>query len=325
LLSLLWKPSQLTLNLHMNNENDQTPLNDFEHNPLTSEQADKKRFPAALSSVSNKGIVIGLIVFLILLLIGFMASRSLPGESLYAVKTQVLERLDAAVQFGSKNKAANQVHNMETRLSETKELSEKGDVSEEAIAALHDRVLTHAEVLKQLVEQESSDFSMEDRLFTLNNFASVAGAMETIGENDPDLLTFGDQMEDVRRDTVNIYKDTADIFVQSTTPDNALEFIKNSLGEVSGKLSNEAGISEETIDDAEEYIYRLSIAVKEKDYTKAIYSVGEAARFIKIEEYTGAITPLAQAPSESNASSTPSDDSGTSTVASTTPTTTLPL
>jgi hypothetical protein len=214
---------------------------------------------------------------------------------------------------------------METRLSETKELSEKGDVSEEAIAALHDRVLTHAEVLKQLVEQESSDFSMEDRLFTLNNFASVAGAMETIGENDPDLLTFGDQMEDVRRDTVNIYKDTADIFVQSTTPDNALEFIKNSLGEVSGKLSNEAGISEETIDDAEEYIYRLSIAVKEKDYTKAIYSVGEAARFIKIEEYTGAITPLAQAPSESNASSTPSDDSGTSTVASTTPTTTLPL
>lgn len=307
----------------MNNENDPKPLNNANLQPQNSVKDSKKQFPSLISSASNKGIVIALIVFLILLLIGFMASRSIPGDSLYAVKTQVLERLDAAVQFGSKNKAANQVQNMETRLAELKKLSEKGAVDEAAVTALHNRVLTHVDVLARLVTQESSDFSMEDRLFALNDFASVAGAMETIAENDPELLAFGDQMEDVRRETVNTYKDTADLFVQSTTPDIALEFIKNSLSDVSGKLSNEEGVSAEAIDDAEEYIDRVSLAIKDKDYIKAIYSVGEAARFIKIEEYAGIITPLVQAPSTENASSTP--DTGTTTASSSISTSTLPL
>jgi hypothetical protein len=166
---------------------------------------------------------------------------------------------------------------------------------------------------------------MEDRLFALNNFAAVAGAMEAIAENDPELLTFGDQIEDVRREAVNLYKDTADIFVQSTTPDIALEFIKNSLGDVSGKLGNEGGISAEAIDDAEEYIDRVALSIKDKEYAKAIYSIGEASRFIRVDEYTGVIVPLVQAPSDSNASSTPSGDTGSTTASSSVSTTSVSL
>jgi hypothetical protein len=309
----------------MNNENNTTPLHDPNPQDHRGPETGKKQLPAFLSSVSNKGIVIALIVFLALLLFGFLASRSLPGETLYAVKTQVLERLDAAVQFGSKNKAANQVENMETRLAETKELAKKDAVSEEALAALHNRILAHTDVLTRLVQEESSDFSMEDRLFALNNFAAVAGAMEAIAENDPELLTFGDQIEDVRREAVNLYKDTADIFVQSTTPDIALEFIKNSLGDVSGKLGNEGGISAEAIDDAEEYIDRVALSIKDKEYAKAIYSIGEASRFIRVDEYTGVIVPLVQAPSDSNASSTPSGDTGSTTASSSVSTTSVSL
>lgn len=255
-------------------------------------------------------VVIGALVVIFGVLVAF-SSQSLPGEALYGVKTQVLERLVASVQFGSNNEARNIIRNMETRLAETKELAQKDTVEQSALDALYARMLTHSEQITAVVMQERSDFTMEDRLFVLDDFASVAGAIEIVAENDAKLAAFAEQAEDLRRDAVNLYKDTADAFVQGGILDTVLEYIKNSLSDVSGKLGGNT-ISEETMDDAEEYIYRAAVAISDKRYDRAIYAVGEASRFIKMETYTGVIEPLDRSAEDSDPIES-NDNTGTST------------
>lgn len=255
-------------------------------------------------------VVIGALVVIFGVLVAF-SSQSLPGEALYGVKTQVLERLVASVQFGSNNEARNIIRNMETRLAETKELAQKDTVEQSALDALYARMLTHSEQITAVVMQERSDFTMEDRLFVLDDFASVAGAIEIVAENDAKLAPFAEQAEDLRRDAVNLYKDTADAFVQGGILDTVLEYIKNSLSDVSGKLGGNT-ISEETMDDAEEYIYRAAVAISDKRYDRAIYAVGEASRFIKMETYTGVIEPLDRSAEDSDPIES-NDNTGTST------------
>lgn len=255
-------------------------------------------------------VVIGALVVIFGVLVAF-SSQSLPGEALYGVKTQVLERLVASVQFGSNNEARNIIRNMETRLAETKELAQKDTVEQSALDALYARMLTHSEQITAVVMQERSDFTMEDRLFVLDDFASVAGAIEIVAENDAELAPFAEQAEDLRRDAVNLYKDTADAFVQGGILDTVLEYIKNSLSDVSGKLGGNT-ISEETMDDAEEYIYRAAVAISDKRYDRAIYAVGEASRFIKMETYTGVIEPLDRSAEDSDPIES-NDNTGTST------------
>lgn len=281
-------------------------------------QAGQNKEASPLSAAVKRAAVIALIIFLLILVIGFMSARSIPGDTFYAMKTNVLEALNGAVMFGTNNKAEYQVALLENRFEEVQQLALQDSVDEGSLALLYDQVGKHRETLFELVQKESSDFSMEDRLFVLNNFASVAGAMEAISENDPKLSAFGDQMEDVRRETVNLYKDTAEVFASSGNPQAALEFIKTSLSEVSEKLNNPE-VSREAIDDAETYIDRTALAIKDRDYVKAINSVGEASRFIKIEEYTG-VMPVAvradTATSSAGTSSPSSAESGTSTATS---------
>ncbi len=270
-----------------------------------------------LTEQTKKAALVAVIFFLVLLAIGFMASRSLPGETLYGMKTGFLEGLQESVQFDAKSKATYQVKRMETRLAEIKKVSEKETVTQEEIDAFKQRVYMHQAKLTELVNLPDNKMTSPDILFVLSSFASVAAAIEGVTENTQGLESLGEEMEDVRRESVNLFSDRVDRFVERETPENIYAFITEQLQEVSRKLDN-AELDDEVVDDAQVYINRVAPAVEENDFPRAILAVAEALRFIEVEEYGG----RRQAENVLTPDTAPSESTGTSSeeIATTTPT-----
>jgi hypothetical protein len=284
-----------------------------ENNPEANSTVPKTVFTQRFNSLNaqtKRGIVIALIVFLALIVFGFIASRSLPGDALYSVKTDFIEELDAAVQWGPKSKAEFYVRRMESRLAELKALAQKDQLTEHVYTDFREIVEKQDQAFTAFINEEQSSFSKTEKLIAIESYTNVAAAMETLSEGDPELQELGEFMEDIRREAFNLYKDEVDRFVEQETPANIYEFIKERLTEVSNALNDES-LSEGVIDDAEVYINRVSAAMADSNYPRAIAAIAEAHRFIVIEKY-GVFEATAQT-QEAQESATTSTSSATTT------------
>ncbi len=266
---------------------------------------------STLTQQTKTAAVVALILFLLLLALGFMASRSLPGSTLYGMKTGLLEPLQGSVQFGTKSKAQYQVRRMEARLDEIKRLSSEEEVTQEEIDAYKEQVYAHHSKFTELINLPDNGMTYPDTLSVLGSFASVAAAIEEISENTPGLEALGEEMEDVRRQSVNLFNDTTDRFVERETPQNIYAFITQQLQAVSRKLEN-TELDQAAVDDAQVYINRVAPAVEKGDFPRAISAIAEALRFIEVEEYGGRIEPETTE-STTTATATPQDDDGSAT------------
>ncbi len=265
----------------------------------------------SLNAQTKKGAVIALIIFLALVALGVFASRSLPGNALYGLKTQFIETLNESVQFSAENKAQYQVERMKNRLEEVQAFEEKGNFSQKAREDLERVTAKHMETLTSVAAANADAAPSETILTAINDFAGVALAIESVSERNEALQEFGEFIEDIRRDSVNLYKDEVDRYVERTAPEQIYEFVRVQLSEVSEGLNTE-NINPQTIDDAEVYINRVGPAMAEADYPRAIAAIAEAMRFIQIDIY-GVVKSEAESPSTDTASSTEENASTTET------------
>ncbi len=292
--------------------------NETQNNSSTPKPSSSISQTLRIDTNAKKGLVAAIIVFLVLIVFGILAAKSLPGDALYSVKTNVLEELNSAVQFGTKAGAEHEIARMETRLREVQALKEKDSFSDSARTTFENIITKHTKVVMDAVQDEKSMLTPTAKLDLLGRFAGVAAAMETVSESDPKLAELGDFMEDQRRESVSLYREQVDRFVERETPANIFEFIKSLLSNVSNELQN-GQLSEDTINDAEVYINRVGPAMAQSDYPKAINSIAEAMRFIAIEKYGANADPAAEESEDA------ADDAATSTqdetAATATPTT----
>lgn len=265
----------------------------------------------SLNAQTKKGAIIALIIFLALVALGVFASRSLPGNALYGLKTQFIETLNESVQFSAENKAQYQVERMKNRLEEVQAFEEKGTFSQKAREDLERVTAKHMETLTSIAAANADAAPSETTLTAINDFAGVALAIESVSERNEALQEFGEFIEDIRRDSVNLYKDEVDRYVERTVPEQIYEFVRAQLSEVSEELNTE-NINPQTIDDAEVYINRVGPAMAEADYPRAIAAIAEAMRFIQIDIY-GAVESEAESPNTDTASSTEESTSTTET------------
>lgn len=231
----------------------------------------------------------GVLLFLLLLVIilGYSAQKSLPGEALYSFKTDVVEPTVEITAVSQKSKALYQIDLLKKRLTEVQSLAKQESIDDQALTDLTTQIQKHNTKLTTYVgDAIDSAFPKTEVLSALTEFASVAGAIEVTTENDPLFKTFGDDIEDIRRNTVNLYKDKVVSFVQTETEQTVLAYIQSFLTEVKTALGKD-GVSEATIDDADNYLDRVVDALTAKRYDRAITAIAEAYRFIKIEEYAG--------------------------------------
>ncbi len=224
----------------------------------------------------------------------YSSKQSLPGDRLYTLKINVLEKIEMAVHVSSKSKAIYQVTLLTNRLDEVQELNKSDTVTKEMEDIFSTELSKESDALAVLIAQSTDGaFPKTEVLSTINNFASVAGGIEAISEQNAKLVTIGDTAENIRIETVRLYKDKSLSFVQTENQETVYTFIATQLKEVKDELGNNA-LSTGTSRIAKTYLDRVEPALKDADLTKVIVSIAEAQRFIRIEQYAGIETETSQ-------------------------------
>lgn len=255
---------------------------------------------------------IALLIFILLFGVLYSSKQSLPGDRLYTLKIDVLEKMQTAIHISTKSKALYQVTLLTNRLDEVRELNKSDSVTKEMEEIFSTQLSKESATLTTLIAQSTDGaFPKIEVLSTINNFASVAGAIEAISEQNVKLVTIGDTAENIRIETVRLYKDKSLSFVQTENQEAVYAFIATQLKEVKDELGNNE-LSVETSRIAKTYLDRVEPALKDADLTKVIVSIAEAQRFIRIEQYAGAETA---APQKEAAISTTTSTQASSTVA----------
>lgn len=257
------------------------------------------------------------IVGLVLISAAFvtLAMQSIPGDTLYGAKTSVVENVTEKMHFSNKSKTSYQLTLLQHRLAEIKELAKKETVPEADALVLSSHIDTHTASLESLIgESIDSAFPKTEVLNILNEFASVAGAIETIGEGTPKLQSVGDTAENARGASVSLYKKRALSFVQTEAPTDVYAYIALQLKTVKDDLS-ENTVSKDASENVETYLDRVDPAIAKSDLTKVIVSIAEAYRFIAMEVYSGIVPTEEQTvPDTTQATSTETDINASTTV-----------
>ncbi len=266
-----------------------------------------------------------LLVCILLCSVGIYATnQSLPGDMLYGFKIKGLETLVEATHVRSKEKAAHQVTRLQKRQKEVALLTAKETIPDETVEALLNIITLHWNTLDYIASTSiDSAFPKTALLETVNEFASVAAAIEETAENHRPLIRVGDEVENIRSDAVRLYRDRARSFVATETPDTALTYLTEQLQKVETALKT-PNLPESSMRTAENYLDRVLPAIAEGDYAKALVAIAEAYRFIRMATYIGTESsrPAAEAlittETSSSSTSTTSPNSTPSVMSTTT-------
>lgn len=250
--------------------------------------------------------------------VGIAATRSLPSSILYPIKTNVIEKSFTALHIHSREKANYQIVLLQTRLAEAIALAAADTVSDEAIARLQARTFAQRDTLFNIIETSiDSAYPKTDVLYTLNEFSSVATALEAVSEADPELTAFGDEAETIRQDTVRLYKDRVESFVATESPVTIYTYLTEQLQTVQTELNN-PDVDKDTLRSAGNYLDRVEPAVGNNDLDKAILALGESYRIIKTAVYSGVPVAVATDITNETPAATTTEIVGSSTAASST-------
>ncbi len=296
-------------------EDPQNHKEDTTHDGLISPVTSLQTVPKTATQSSLYRYIFYAIVGLVLIGTAFVAfaMQSIPGDTLYSAKTSVVENVAEKLYLSNKSKASYQLTLLQHRLAEIKELSKKETVPEADTLILSSHIDTHTASLESLIGASiDSAFPKTEVLNLLNEFASVAGAIETIGEGTPKLQSVGDTAENARSASVSLYKKRALSFVQTEAPTDVYAYIALQLKTVKDDLSENA-VSEDAAEKVDTYLDRVDPAIAKSDLTKVIVSIAEAYRFIAMEVYSGVVPTEEQTVQDSTQATSTETDTNAST------------
>lgn len=89
----------------------------------------------------------------VLVLVPFMAEKSVPGDTLYAVKVHLNEEVVSTLTFGSYEKVEWETQRLNRRISEARLLASEGRLTKDVEAEVAEAVKTHTENAKREIEE----------------------------------------------------------------------------------------------------------------------------------------------------------------------------
>lgn len=294
-------------------------LKKVENNPLFNTlesrvQSVERKSMRFLKSPRGKLAVAGFLsVVLVVGGVTVMSLKSLPGDFLYGVKVGDIERVEGVFNRSDKDFARYDVTLLERRLTELQVLHAQSSVSEKA-----------REVLRAEIARETTDFmnrmsitrenqiSRPDALWIISDFAATARAAEVVSENSKELNALGEDIEDIRGEAVNLFKDTAKAFVSTGNEEEIKGYIAKELTYISSRITDE-GLSAETKRQAQRSLYDVEDAIAGKDMYDIIKSAEEGIYAVKVESYLDRDASYVPVVSTKSATTTTSVASSTAT------------
>lgn len=253
-----------------------------------SQSLKHEKRPAPLSWTS--WVLRGSVSFASLLIIfastAYVSQDSLPGEPLYAMKVHVVEEMIALTKITPKEQVAYDIHLMENRLEEIKEIvSQSTDTTAGDLELLADRVDEHiTDVISALEDADSESISYEDKIEALKKLSGVTKAqVETVKakSNSTEAL---EAISDSRESAADAINNTVEDFVSKESVTSVNEYLSDQITVV-GEYVNASTTPESERDSAEFYLQDVQDALNAGDTTEAIISIIEAQQEISSEEY----------------------------------------
>lgn len=230
---------------------------------------------------------IGVTTFL--LLIGgttFAAKDSLPGDSLYAVKVNVIEEAVAKMKLDPYVRANYELGLMETRLLELKTLQQENvEVSPEDLTILAEQITEHiADVTNAFENASETEVPFIEKIDTLAKISSLARAQSQIADDHDQFTTISATLENSEEDAADNLYAVVETFAEEQSTAVVNEYLRDQITEVGHQVtasSTESAIREA----ATHHLHGVEESLAEGDAAEAIMSIIYAQQEIVTSEY----------------------------------------
>ncbi len=182
------------------------------------------------------------VVFLLVIagLASFISGSSLPGEPLYAVKTQVVEGTILHTKLGADARATYDVTLLRKRLDELTTLKhDAATTSEESLAAVAKLIDRHTEdAVKALGNNEK--LAPETRIDRASELLNITNAEEGLIDTTEEFASMKDSAEETQDKAAEYLKSAIDAFVQTSPPETVYTYLATQIQLVSEDMAKVA-------------------------------------------------------------------------------------
>jgi hypothetical protein len=206
--------------------------------------------------------------------VGYAAHVSLPGDTLYALKVEVMEPLAGSLETSEAEKLAYHISLLERRLEEAKLLQEENPNN---VAISDEYIDEHVANILAVVSEDSDTSLPEDVVLeTLVKAKGITRAHEIITDDSPADTTANDSLAQL--DT--IYDSTANEFAEEH-PTEALSY----LDEVLDTIDESGLIGSSTAKTTEDNLEEVATALADGSIDEALSSVSDIQEELLVTEY----------------------------------------
>jgi hypothetical protein len=207
---------------------------------------------------------------------GYAAQNSLPGDSLYTLKVEVIEPLAGTLETTEAEKLAYQISLLERRLEEVKLLQEENP---DSVAISTEYVDEHVESILAVVSEDTDASLPEDLVLeTLVKAKGITRAHEILNEEQTIASTTQEPID--KLDVA--YEATADSFAEEH-PSDALTYLDSILEEfdTADNASSTTPMTETTKTDLDD----VAAALEEGSIDEALSSASSIQEELLVTEY----------------------------------------
>jgi hypothetical protein len=237
----------------------------------------------------RKLIYIAATVLLLSTVGGFFAAKqlseaSLPGQSLYPLKTKVLEELTTQTKMGTANKISYEMNRLEKRLEELTTLAtDTGTSSPETLSQFIELVSKQTETVTSYLSDESS-LTVTEKIDSLTKLSTISRGLEITTDNSTEFASINEQVGNIEKSSDEKLKAGIQQFIQSSDTETVGSYIEKQITYVSEHVPSLASGS-----DAQKNVFlrvtNTQEAIATGDLTEATLSIIKAKQAIDIDTY----------------------------------------
>jgi hypothetical protein len=232
----------------------------------------------------KRGVALALLLaILVLATLTYISRDALPGEPLFDLKVNVLERGYAMTKFTKSSQASYAVARMEKRLNELLVLRrDTATSSEETLRTIASLSNDHAQTAVDALTD--SLLTSEGRINTLARVTTVAKAKETLAQEVPEFASSTEAFEELRKSLSSALALSVESYASTTPSDQVKVFLAEHVQNVSDALpsvaqgSSAQRIAIRRVQDAQE-------AIEENKLGVAILSLLKAEEALAVDGY----------------------------------------
>jgi len=247
---------------------------------------EKRAVPSPWTSWMLRGSVSFASLLIVFMGTAYASQDSLPGEPLYAIKVHVVEKMVALTKTTSEERVAYNIHLMENRLDEIKEImSQDTTIAPEDLLTLTDQINEHATDVTTTLEGASSNhISNGEKIRVLAKLSGVTKAQSKIAKGKPEFAETAETINETQESTTDAMTTTIEEFVGEESIEVVNKYLSDQITDV-GEYVNASTTDESARDAVERHLYDVSEALIDRDIAEALTSILEAQETIIADLY----------------------------------------